>query len=181
MPESRRAVERDGGRARQATRPRDLEARRHPQSLRKAGPVMAACVFCEIVANRLPSWKVAESDRALAFLTIGPLAEGHTLVVPRAHAETIRDVPPREWAGVWELVQTVSDRIIATGLGEGVNLLVASGRAAEQEVFHFHVHVVPRRAGDGVGFNAWLEGRVRALPDARQAEIARTLASPPPT
>jgi len=141
---------------------------------------MAECVFCAIVAGRLPAWKVAESGRALAFLTIGPLAEGHTLVIPRTHAATIRDVPPREWAGVWDLVRSVSDRVIETGLGEGVNLLVASGRSAEQEVLHLHVHVVPRRAGDGIGFNAWLDGKVRSLSDARQQEIARSLAGPSP-
>jgi len=137
---------------------------------------MTPCVFCEIIAHRVPSWPVDESAGAVAFLTIQPLTDGHTLVVPRSHAETVDEMSAGEWAYLWALVRRVAQRLRSAGLADGMNLMVASGRAAEQSVMHLHVHVIPRTAGDGVEMNAWLDPKVHpAVPD-RQAEIARRLA-----
>ncbi len=144
------------------------------------GRKTAGCVFCEIIAHRLPAWWVEEGTGAVAFLTIQPLAEGHTLVIPRGHAPTLEDVRPDERSEMWSLVHRISERMRHVGLAEGVNLLVASGRAAEQGVFHLHVHVIPRRPGDMVGFNAWIDSKVRSVPEARQRELSERLRSDAP-
>jgi len=136
---------------------------------------MPECVFCEIVAHRLPAALVAESVGAAAFLTIEPVSEGHTLVVPRSHASMLEDVPELERPDLWELVHRVSERLRAVGLADGVNLLVASGRAAEQGVFHLHVHVVPRRANDGVDMNSWMDAKAHPAVEERQRAIAARL------
>jgi histidine triad (HIT) family protein len=130
------------------------------------------CAFCDIVAGRLPAWKVAENDRAVAFLTLGPLAEGHSLVVPRRHATVLEELDPDDLPAFWTLVQEVSRRLRAAGFATGTNLVVASGRAAEQEVPHLHVHVVPRKEGDGLDLTGRWRSRVRELPAERQSEVA---------
>jgi len=141
-------------------------------------PAMEDCVFCGIVAHRLPSWTVEEAAGAVAFLTIQPFAEGHTLVVPRTHAETLDDVADGERTALWDLVHRVARRMRAAGLADGVNLFVASGPAAEQSVRHLHVHLVPRRVGDQFDLNSWFDSKVRSVPDARQRELARRLGPP---
>ena len=121
---------------------------------------------------------VEETHAALAFLTIQPFAEGHTLVVPRTHAETLDEVIESERAELWALVHRVAGRMRPAGVAEGVNLLVASGRAAEQSVPHVHVHLIPRRSGDGLEMNEWLDTKVRSVPEGRQQELARLLGAP---
>jgi histidine triad (HIT) family protein len=136
---------------------------------------MPECVFCGIAVHRSPAWMIEETPGAMAFLTIQPLAEGHALVIPRAHAETLDDVARSERSELWGLVHRVAERMRSTGVGDGVNLLVASGRAAEQSVLHLHVHVIPRRAGDSLAMNSWLDSKVRSVPDERQRELALLL------
>jgi histidine triad (HIT) family protein len=106
------------------------------------------CIFCKIVAGELPATVVASEERALAFLDINPATRGHTLVIPRAHAQDIHDVGADDLAATISLAQ----RIAATArerLGaDGVTLLQSSGSAAWQTVFHFHIHVIPRYSGD---------------------------------
>jgi histidine triad (HIT) family protein len=106
------------------------------------------CIFCKIVAGELPATVVASEERALAFLDINPATRGHTLVIPRAHAQDIHDVGADDLAATISLAQ----RIAATArerLGaDGVTLLQSSGSAAWQTVFHFHIHVIPRYRGD---------------------------------
>jgi len=133
---------------------------------------MSGCVFCGIVAGTVPAWKVAENDRAVAFLTLGPVAEGHSLVVPRRHVTVLEELTSDDLPALWTLVQEVSRRLRAAGFATGTNVIVASGRAAEQEVPHLHVHVVPRKEGDGLDLNGWWGLRVRALPAERQSEVA---------
>jgi histidine triad (HIT) family protein len=129
------------------------------------------CVFCEIVARRSPASCVAESDIALAFLTTGPLRDGHTLVIPKRHVVELPDASAAEMAAVFGLAGEVARQQRAALGSAGENLLLASGRAAEQSVFHLHVHVVPRREGDGIDMNAWWEGKMqRPKPDRRTLE-----------
>jgi histidine triad (HIT) family protein len=85
------------------------------------------CIFCEIVAGRSPAYVLDEDDRCLAFLDIFPLTTGHSLVIPKAHADDLLD---------------------ALG-APGINLLQATGAIALQTVFHLHIHVLPRYPGDG--------------------------------
>lgn len=109
---------------------------------------MADCLFCKIAAGELPATVVAESERALAFADINPATAGHTLVIPRAHAQDVQDIAAEDLAATIELAQQVA-RAARERLGaDGVNLLNSSGAAAWQSVFHFHIHVVPRYEGD---------------------------------
>ena len=129
------------------------------------------CAFCEIVARRSPASLVAESAEALAFLTIGPLRAGHTLVIPKRHVVEYPDAGASELAAVMDLGAAVA-RQQRRALGStGENLLLASGLAAEQSVFHLHLHVVPRRQGDGVDLNAWWQRKMqRPKPDRATLE-----------
>jgi histidine triad (HIT) family protein len=106
------------------------------------------CLFCKIVDGELPATVVASDERAIAFMDINPATAGHTLVIPRAHARDIQDVPAEDLAAAVVLAQRVA-RLARERLGaDGVNLMQSSGAAAWQTVFHFHIHVIPRYAGD---------------------------------
>jgi len=109
---------------------------------------MEGCLFCRIAAGELPATVVAADERTLAFMDINPATRGHTLVIPRAHSQDIHDIGAADLAAAISLAQLVAgwarDRLGA----EGVNLMHSAGPAAWQTVFHFHIHVIPRYAGD---------------------------------
>jgi histidine triad (HIT) family protein len=114
--------------------------------------MMDACVFCEIVADRLPASIVYRDDSCIAFMDIGPINPGHLLVVPARHATALADLDPRIGGALFGMAQRLAGAIRQSGLRvEGINLLLADGAAAGQEVFHVHLHVVPRFRGDGFG------------------------------
>ncbi len=108
------------------------------------------CVFCAIVAGTAESSIVYSDDRVLAFMDIRPVVTGHLLVVPRRHAVGLADLDPSDGAAMFGAAQ-----LVAAGLrrsmvpSAGVNLFLADGVAAGQEVFHAHLHVLPRNPGDG--------------------------------
>jgi histidine triad (HIT) family protein len=134
-----------------------------------------ACVFCEIVARRAPASLVAESEGALAFLTIGPLRDGHTLVIPKRHVVEYPDATAEELAEVAALATEVVRRQRQLLGSQGETLTLASGVAGEQSVFHLHLHVVPRRDGDGIDLNSWWERRARRATRDQLDRIAATL------
>jgi histidine triad (HIT) family protein len=105
---------------------------------------MNDCTFCEVVAGRLPSFRVLEDEHTVAFLDIRPLSPGHTLVVPREHARDVWTISEGSHGHVARMVHRVC-ALMKTTLGpDGVNIRHATGEAAGQEVFHFHAHVIPR-------------------------------------
>jgi histidine triad (HIT) family protein len=109
---------------------------------------VTACIFCSIVAGTAPSERVAESERALAVMDINPAADGHTLVITKAHAVDIWDLTPSDGSAVWDLAMKVSEAI-RDGLNpDGLTLFQANRRAGWQDVLHFHLHLVPRWQGD---------------------------------
>ena len=110
---------------------------------------MADCIFCEIVAGRSPARVVEEDDRALAFLDIFPLTPGHTLVIPKAHADSLLDAHADDVAAIARMAQRVAQRVTTELSAPGVNLLQATGAIALQTVFHLHIHVLPRYENDG--------------------------------
>ncbi len=107
------------------------------------------CIFCDIVAKNIPNYTVYEDHNALAFLDITPHAKGHTLVVPKVHAETIfelnEELTKHLFAGVKRTVERVSQVLSPDGFNIGWN----HGTAGGQAVVHLHVHVIPRWNGDG--------------------------------
>lgn len=120
-----------------------------------------SCVFCEIVAGTSPYSRLAESAHALAFLTIGPLREGHALVVPKRHVVEYPEASASELAAIFELGAEVARRQRNALGSTGETLFLASGLAGEQSVFHLHLHVVPRHEGDGIDLTSWWEQRLQ--------------------
>lgn len=110
---------------------------------------MADCIFCAIIAGEAPSTQVYEDERVLAFMDLFPGARGHCLVVPRAHARDLSDVPDDDLAACLHAARTLAGRAVSALGADGVNLYNCMGAAAGQTVFHFHVHVIPRYTGDG--------------------------------
>jgi histidine triad (HIT) family protein len=107
-----------------------------------------ACVFCGIVAGREPAHRLLEDEHTVSFLNIAPATRGHALVVPRRHAEGLWDLEDEEHAQVAMAASRVA-RLLRVALEPaGVNLVHATGEAAWQSVFHFHLHVVPRYRAD---------------------------------
>ena len=109
---------------------------------------MADCIFCKIVAGGLPASVIAADERAIAFLDINPATRGHTLVIPRGHAQDIGDIGGEDLAATAALAQRIAGRARERLHADGITLLQSSGAAAWQTVFHFHIHVIPRYAGD---------------------------------
>ena len=106
---------------------------------------MTDCIFCKIVAGDIPSRGIYSDDHAYAFLDVGPWHRGHTLVVPRRHVPDLI-TEDRALTEIAPAVEAVA-RLLVQRLGaDGVNVLSSSGAVAGQEVFHLHVHVVPRYA-----------------------------------
>ncbi len=112
-----------------------------------------ACVFCEIRQGSRPSTPVAENHRAFAIMDIHPLSDGHTLVIPTAHVETIYALADEDLLAVCRLVRRVAAAIRRALLPEGLTILQLNGPAAHQSVPHFHVHVIPRWFHDDIGFD----------------------------
>jgi diadenosine tetraphosphate (Ap4A) HIT family hydrolase len=108
------------------------------------------CVFCGIVHGDVEHSSVYEDERVVAFLDIQPVVRGHLLVVPREHAANLADLDGEDGAAMFETGRRAAAALRVSGLRcEGVNLFVADGEAAGQDVFHVHLHVIPRYEGDG--------------------------------
>jgi len=113
---------------------------------------MNRCDFCEIVGGRSPSSVVFQDERCIAFMDIQPVNPGHLLVVPIEHAATLSDLDEDVGAHVFRVAQRLAGALRVSGIRcEGINLFLADGEAAGQEVFHVHLHVLPRFYGDGFG------------------------------
>lgn len=113
---------------------------------------MSDCIFCKIVAGKIPAELVYENEHTFAFLDINPNSFGHTLVLPKQHHENIFDMPPAVVCEVYTTVQKIARALEKTG-AEGVNIIANNNIAAGQIVFHAHVHVIPRKTDDG--FTHW--------------------------
>lgn len=108
------------------------------------------CIFCDISSQRAPASVVIEEERCVAFLDIRPVNPGHTLVIPRRHAASLAELDPLDGAAMFQTARRLALALRASGLRcEGINFYLADGEAAGQEVFHVHLHVIPRYAGDG--------------------------------
>jgi histidine triad (HIT) family protein len=113
-------------------------------------PDPADCVFCGIVAGRVPSVPVAEDERTVAFLDVNPASRGHTLVVPRRHARDLLAVDAGDLAACAVAAQRVAGLLVERLGAAGINVVNACGRAAGQSVPHLHLHVLPRYADDAL-------------------------------
>lgn len=137
------------------------------------------CVFCAIVHGHAPSHIIEDTEHTLTFLDQTPATWGHALVVPKTHCRDLFDIPDEDYSAVMATAKRVAHALRTTCSAAGVNLVHASGKAAHQTEWHFHVHVVPRYDGDDVVVFPRLSD-----PDMRAeaAALLRTsLSAPQPT
>ena len=114
---------------------------------------MSTCVFCDILAGKPPSSIIFRDDLCCAFMDIQPVNPGHVLVVPAGHASCLAELDEESGAHMFRVAQRIAKAIRNSGIKcEGINLFLADGEAAGQDVFHVHLHVLPRYTGDGFGF-----------------------------
>ena len=111
---------------------------------------MDDCIFCQIVGRQLPTNAVYENDRVIAFVPIHPVSVGHTLIVPKNHHENLVDITVESLNDVMGVAKLIARDLLAKNGATGINLLHATGKDAQQSVFHFHLHVVPRYPNDGL-------------------------------
>jgi len=128
------------------------------------------CIFCQIVAGSSPAHRIYEDDRVLVFLDLFPVADGHTLLITKAHYENIFEAPPEELAAVAARSHSVAHAIRSVFSPDGLAAVQLNGAAAGQTVFHYHLHLIPRTMGDP----PTLHGRVQA-PQERLAHNAAAL------
>ncbi len=114
---------------------------------------MTDCVFCKIIAGDIPAFKVYENDDTIAFMDINPLHPGHVLVIPREHSANVYEVSDEAIAAAARTARRVALAVNAVVDPDGLNVLQCNGPAAGQTVFHFHMHVLPRRLDDGAALN----------------------------
>ena len=108
------------------------------------------CIFCKIVAGEIPSHKIYDDDKTLAFMDINPWTRGHSLVIPKEHSRNIYDADPDDLAAAVATAQLIARRLRDRLNCEGINILQSSEPVAMQTVFHTHLHVIPRYSDDGL-------------------------------
>lgn len=142
---------------------------------------MDECIFCEIIAGRADATIVYRDDQCVAMMDTRPVNSGHVLVIPVRHADELTDLEPQVAQAMFAMAQQVAHAIRQSGIrAEGITLLMADGQAAGQEVFHVHLHVIPRFEEDGFGYTFPPNyGRVppREELDDRAAQIKRAMFS----
>jgi histidine triad (HIT) family protein len=113
------------------------------------------CVFCNIVKGTVPESVVYDDNEVLAFMDIQPVNPGHVLVIPKVHVSGLSNLDEETGTHMFKVGMRVAEAVKRSGVKcEGVNLLLSDGRAAFQEIFHVHLHVIPRFEGDNlhIGF-----------------------------
>ena len=122
-----------------------------PQFVDTSAP--GECIFCKLIQGQIPSAKVYEDDLTIAFMDIAQVCNGHVLVASKRHAANLLELTPQEAGAVMQTAQRIAAAAAKAFEPDGINLLQANGAAAGQTVFHFHLHVLPRHAGDGMALH----------------------------
>jgi len=125
------------------------------------------CVFCKIVAGHIPVTRIYEDELVLAFLDVGPISDGHTLLISKQHFARLHDCPVELLGGICSRLGKVAKAVTAGMNSDGYNVLCNTGRAAGQLVEHVHFHIIPRTSADGL-LSQWPahkyeEGRIEQL------------------
>lgn len=139
------------------------------------------CIFCDIMKGAAEVSVCYEDSSAVAFMDIQPVNHGHTLVVPRQHFESFQDLPTDLGMHLFEVAMRLGSVIRKVGGADAMNLIVSSGAAAGQDVYHFHIHLIPRRADDGFDVPLPFAGSSmpdRTVLDAQAAQILASLRDP---
>jgi diadenosine tetraphosphate (Ap4A) HIT family hydrolase len=138
----------------------------------------AQCIFCAIAAGQAAASVVYEDETVVAFMDLNPVTPGHLLVVPRRHAVGLEDLDKATSAHVWSVGHDMARALRRSSMDcEGINVLLCDGEVAFQTVFHFHLHVIPRYAGDGWTIKVETPARDRLLLDSDAQAIRDAIAS----
>ena len=136
---------------------------------------MSDCVFCKIVAGQIPSTRVYEDEHTLAFMDIGHVNPGHTLVAVKKHAANVFELDEAQAEAIARAIVKISRALKKTFEPEGLSVYQANGKAAGQTVFHYHVHLLPRHAGDGMELTWPVKNPPRETLEAHAAKIRAAL------
>jgi len=107
------------------------------------------CIFCKIIAKKIPSKILFQNNDTIAFLDIFPISQGHTIVIPKKHYTNLETIPINELHEVMGAVKIVSNLIYKNLDIDGYNILQNNHKAAGQVINHFHIHIIPRNSADG--------------------------------
>ena len=132
----------------------------------------ANCVFCKILDGVIPSVKLYEDEELVIILDIGPAAFGHALIIPKDHYANLYEMPEELLGKVMSLAKVWGEKLVKVLKADGLNLVQNNGLAAGQTVFHYHLHLIPRYEGDGVG-ELWTPG---SLSEEQRKELVEKLA-----
>lgn len=123
---------------------------------------MKDCVFCRIVNGTEPASVIYLNDKIMAFMDVNPINLGHVLVIPKVHVTYMSELDEETGAHLFKITMRIAKAVRKSGVRcEGINLLVADGEIASQEVLHFHLHIIPRFKGDGFGLKCDLNNLFR--------------------
>ena len=140
---------------------------------------MSQCIFCKIIAGEIPAAKIYEDELVLAFLDIGPINFGHTLVIPKEHHESSATIPEETAGRMFRVGSRIGIALKRKFEYEAFNLHLADGTAAGQVVMHAHLHVVPRGVEDGFRWNwrqlSYKEGEIKEFAEKLSARVAADL------
>jgi histidine triad (HIT) family protein len=109
---------------------------------------MEDCIFCKIIKGEIPSFKVYEDEHVFAFEDINPMAEGHTLIIPKKHARDLREIDGESLTAVQLASKKIINAIDRALKPSGVAVMQLNGESVGQSIFHYHLHLVPRIAGN---------------------------------
>ena len=113
------------------------------------------CIFCKIIAGEIPAVKVLDEELVIAFMDINPSNQGHMLVVPKRHAENIFEIPESDLAATVKAVKICAKAVKEVLNAEGITILQLNGKASDQIIPHFHIHIIPRWENDGLPVSTW--------------------------
>ncbi|TET95384.1 MAG: HIT domain-containing protein [Desulfobacteraceae bacterium] len=113
------------------------------------------CIFCKIIDGEIPAVKVLDEELVIAFMDINPSSKGHMLVVPKRHAENIFEIPESDLAATVKAVKICAKAVKEALNAEGITILQLNGKASDQIIPHFHIHIIPRWENDGLPISNW--------------------------
>lgn len=143
-----------------------------------AASAAQGCIFCAIGDRQAEASMVYEDETVVVFMDLNPVTSGHLLVVPRKHAVGLEDLDAATSAHVWSVGHAMARALRRSAMRcEGINVLLCDGEAAYQTVFHFHLHIIPRHAGDGWTLKAAAPQRERSLLDSDAQTIKDAIPS----
>jgi len=136
------------------------------------------CIFCKIASGKIPARIVMQNDKAIALLDAFPLAEGHTLVIPKSHYAKVQNMEEQDAMAVFEIMWKIAGAVESGSQVSASTIAIHNGSEAGQEIPHAHVHIVPRKTGDGAGaIHSMFKNRPKLSPQEMDSLCGRIVDS----